>query len=277
VKNDFQYLWDIPAETKHLGPSVTHQLVEYAESQWGVVLPESYVELVKVQNGGYTSKVLPGSVHSQIWGIPPIEGDWDGRTLYNIVSSFADPVEFGLSDDARFVITLDGDGHWYLCMDYRNTEGRHDPRIVMIDVESGYEETSVIAPSFEEYLDLLVYDAGRAYLFLTAEKPENVVERLCGNYQFDFVFSSEEYDTWRVKDWKPGPRIASNTANLFKETDYRNKPPTTRVWGAKRARYQQIPESGTEISWIDEDGSQFSIEQLRSLFPDLIALYEGKN
>jgi len=235
VKNDFQYLWDIPAETKHLGPSVTHQLVEYAESQWGVVLPESYVELVKVQNGGYTSKVLPGSVHSQIWGIPPIEGDWDGRTLYNIVSSFADPVEFGLSDDARFVITLDGDGHWYLCMDYRNTEGRHDPRIVMIDVESGYEETSVIAPSFEEYLDLLVYDAGRAYF------------------------------------------IASNTANLFKETDYRNKPPTTRVWGAKRARYQQIPESGTEISWIDEDGSQFSIEQLRSLFPDLIALYEGKN
>ena len=279
MNEDLKYFWDIPGNVKYLsGPPVTDQLVSYAESQWGVVLPKIYVELIKIQNGGYTIKTLPESVQSQIWGIPAIDGDFKGRTLFDIFEQVSDPETFRESADTRHVITLDGDGHWYLCMDYRKTGRNGDPEIVWIEVESGYEESHVIAPNFEEFLNLLIYDNVFAYLFLTAETPKNVVERLSHEYGFDFDFHNYGYDYWSIKNFKRGPSIESNSAHTISEDDeHDDGPPTTRAWGEKRARYNQIPESGSAISWMDEEDSHFSIEKIKSLFPDLITLHIGKD
>jgi hypothetical protein len=81
--------------------------------------------------------------HTQIAGIGPnfpslTEFDWD------------EPQEY-VSYPLRGLVPFDGDGHWYMCLDYRKNS--QVPAVTYADLECDRE--TQIAESFAEYLSML--------------------------------------------------------------------------------------------------------------------------
>jgi len=104
-----------------------------AEEKLGYKLPSELIELLKLQNGGYLRKGLKNSPNTMILGI--------GDISPSISNYFWD--QAGL-------IPFDGDGHWELCLDYRND--KTNPCISYIS-QMGKDEK--IAKSFKDYLSML--------------------------------------------------------------------------------------------------------------------------
>jgi hypothetical protein len=152
----FERVWGVPAFLDYVHPPPAPAVVDDAERQLGVKLPQSYLALLRVQNGGYTEVKLASSVQSMIWGIgtkfPSItEGSIKSRT-----SAFKG--ETWLPDGADRLVPFDGDGHWYLCFDFRRV-GRHaEAEITFVDLEHGIEER--VAINFSDFLKKLVRDFG---------------------------------------------------------------------------------------------------------------------
>src|SRR3974390_343838 len=110
-------IWKVPVYLPYLQPPMTEEALADAERYVGHRLPNSYIALLRVQNGGYIRYTLPGSVHSQIRGIgpyyPSLTGfDWREAQEY-------------VSYELQGLIPFDGDGHWYLCLDYRRAQEHH--------------------------------------------------------------------------------------------------------------------------------------------------------
>ncbi|WP_052573096.1 SMI1/KNR4 family protein [Haloferula sp. BvORR071] len=139
-------IWGVPAYLPYVQPELTDEAIAEVERKIGYRLPEAYLALLRVQNGGYIRLGLPDQVHDVIAGIgphyPALEApDWDEVREY---------VSFPLDG----LVPFDGDGHWHLCLDYR--ENPDSPKVTLADVECDHE--TPIADSFEEYLSLLTED-----------------------------------------------------------------------------------------------------------------------
>jgi hypothetical protein len=141
-------IWQVPAYLPYLQPTLTDQMVKEAERSIGYRLPDSYLALLRNQNGGYIRYTLPQSVHNLIYGIgphfPSVTGfDWNDCREY---------VSYQLDG----LIPFDGDGHWYLCLDYRRD--RMNPSVTHVEIDCDME--CEVAPCFSDYLALLQIDAG---------------------------------------------------------------------------------------------------------------------
>lgn len=139
-------IWRVPAYLPYLQPPLTDQAISDAEAAIGYTLPPEYIALLRVQNGGCIRYSLPDSVHDTIAGIgpnfPSLTGfDWDDVQEY---------VSFPLQG----LVPFDGDGHWHMCFDYR--QDKNIPSIAYVDVEC--DSQSQVAPSFDDYLNLLFVD-----------------------------------------------------------------------------------------------------------------------
>jgi len=159
-------IWRKPIYLPCLQPPLTDEALAETEQMIGHKLPEEYVALLRVQNGGYiryrfANPDICDCDHTQIYGIgsyaPHItneEMDWEAY----------DDVSFELSD----LFAFDGDGHWLLCLDYRGDmekSGRapvEEPRVTFIDLDM--DEQKVIAQTFREYLSLLELDFDDEYV-----------------------------------------------------------------------------------------------------------------
>lgn len=158
------HVWRDLAEPGSDQTPLTDELLDATESQLGVRLPEALVALLRARNGGVLQLRFPpgrnyNTVHYSIRGIGPkwprIEKDaW-----------WHDP-EWGppRPADAEWLIPVDGDGHWDLCLDYRRSPAdssglRVHPAIVVVDTEK-FEPNieSIVAESFDGYLAQLVPD-----------------------------------------------------------------------------------------------------------------------
>ncbi|WP_069187701.1 SMI1/KNR4 family protein [Alkalihalobacillus pseudalcaliphilus] len=141
-----EHLWleDEYGERPH--PVIDKQIHE-AEKQLNIKLPEAYIRLLKIQNGGYISinafpTTTPNSwaddhVHiEKIFGIKPNEGIL--ATPYLIE-------EWGLPES---IVLFAGDGHGWFAFDYRHT--KTDPSIIYLDVEQ--ELTIELTANFESFL-----------------------------------------------------------------------------------------------------------------------------
>lgn len=148
-------LWGVPAHLPFLQPILTEETLRAKEAEIGFKLPLEYVQHLRVQNGGNIRWRLPDQVHNVIRGIgsnyPSLEVcDWE---------SYGDWLPFD-STDARKMVLFDGDGHWMLCLDYR--ENDRIPSVTLVDTEAISEEQ--IAGSFAGYLELLEPDVdGRSF------------------------------------------------------------------------------------------------------------------
>ncbi|SIM26205.1 SMI1 / KNR4 family [Mycobacteroides abscessus subsp. abscessus] len=154
-------VWRAPYEDYVQSP-LTDELLEAAERKLGVRLPAAYVSLLGVQNGGYLRVGFPEDrnynvTHSVIRGIGTKYPRLTKDAWWHDEEDF-EPVPAG----AEWLIPFDGDGHWDLCLDYRQSSSdatglRTDPAVVVIDTEElDPNIESFVAESFGAYLAQLV-------------------------------------------------------------------------------------------------------------------------
>lgn len=150
-------IWSLPVYLPYVQPILTDVMVQDAEKQLGYKLPESLINLLKIQNGGYIAYRLPDIWHNCIYGIGPNFPSLLDR-------SFSEEAQTFVSYPLDGLIPFDGDGHFSICLDYRASD---DPCITAVDIEC--DEIQSIAPSFDDYLAMLERDLEHKYVL------ENVI------------------------------------------------------------------------------------------------------
>jgi hypothetical protein len=143
--------------------AVTDELVSEIESRLGVKLPDAYIALMKLRNGGYMSQHLikveqqipqpflyyidKGCIAvTQIFGLSRNEGEYATIAQNGYLLREWD-LPAGL-------VLIDGDGHTWIALDYR--ERKHNPSVVFV-VSDG-PQIITIASDFAEFIERLVPD-----------------------------------------------------------------------------------------------------------------------
>ncbi|CAG9621530.1 SMI1/KNR4 family protein [Sutcliffiella rhizosphaerae] len=123
-------------------------MVKDAERKLGVTLPNSYIGLCKIQNGGYIiHKAHPTTVPTN-WAVDHVSVDnINGISDEGILSSNYYIEEWDLPKE---LVLLCGDGNTWIAMDYQSTKENH--LIIYIDLE-WTEETFILelAPNFDTF------------------------------------------------------------------------------------------------------------------------------
>ncbi len=191
--------WRTPAYLPYVQPDLTQSSIAQAEADLNVKLPSAYLACLRLQNGGYirfelADKNLP---HDSIWGIGPYFPN------INEYHQALDPeaVEDNgcwAPHDCDRLVPFDGDGHWFICLDYRNGE---EPCVAFVDVEA--ERDVQIATTFEDYLGLLVPSYGRDILGIrNLASIDEVVNRLRPFTGADFEPASDQDHGYPVRRCK---------------------------------------------------------------------------
>lgn len=140
-------IWKKDGEYYKLEP-ITDKDIERAEEKLRIKLPTSYINLLKVQNGGYINfDSFPSDVPTSwadnhinvdhILGIGEENGILESEYLIQ---------EWGLPKN---IILVSGSGHSWVAFDYRNT--KEEPPVIYIDVDSG--QIIELAPNFKTFLN----------------------------------------------------------------------------------------------------------------------------
>ena len=145
--------WD----TSHIyNPALTDEVLRLGEKSLGVKLPVELLDLLRIQNGGYTKGfVFPTSVPTS-WAANHIPFDELGGinpqaepgALFCLTKSTYVAGEFELPVGQ---IILGGDGHYFVTLDYRDSDV---PSVAWIDTECGQDIQ--LADTFHEFLSKLV-------------------------------------------------------------------------------------------------------------------------
>ena len=159
---DFADFWNNCDWTKkYVGNDLTKQDVDMVESELGYRLPPSYIELMKIQNGGVPQKnfyLVPDKNHSAVY-LNTIFG-LDSTKEYSLCGGLGSKFridEWGYpSYGIYFGDTLSG-GHELFLMDYRVCGKDGEPEILLIDQECDYRITFV-AKDFETFIRGLLYE-----------------------------------------------------------------------------------------------------------------------
>jgi hypothetical protein len=150
----------------------------FNEEEWkrtegvlGVRLPKNYERLLRERNGGslrYNSILLKRA---------PKTFYMSGRVYcFDSIAGIHRSHSYGLTQRAQIagegwgvpkgMIALDGDGHWWLCLDYRKCGPRGEPTVVHWDQPDPITnklETFKVADTFEQLITHLQFDTD--YLF----------------------------------------------------------------------------------------------------------------
>lgn len=141
-------IWAVPAYLPYLQPPLTEGVIRDAEFRLGVRLPASYLTILNQQNGGYLRPSRLDGLSEMVWGIgphfPSITDEFEWR-------SSAQTGDWGWSPpNAKLLVPFDGDGHWHLCLDYRDTGPNSEPKVTYIDLE--VEQDEPVASDFAAFL-----------------------------------------------------------------------------------------------------------------------------
>ncbi len=167
-------IWRVPAYLPYLQLPITPELVSVAEKKIGHPLPEEYLALLRMQNGGYIRYSLPEKPHDSIYGIgshrTTFTGfDWDDCQEH---------VSFSLDG----LVPFDGDGHWHVCLDYRS--GSDTPSITYVEIDRNRQ--TELAASFASYLALLQIDVDNEYVLEAVSDIEIVKQYLSNTLRISF-------------------------------------------------------------------------------------------
>lgn len=243
-EKDIKTIWQVPKYLPYIQPSLTDEIIEEAEKKIGYKLPKEYLELLKIQNGGYIRFALKDTPHRQISGIGPY---YPSITDFDWLSDYED-----LSFNIKDLFPFDGDGHWNICLDYR--KNKLNPEITYIDTESDYEK--LIAKTFNDYLNLLEIETENEYVIETNSNIEDAIKQISETAKIEFeepdywahgypVFRSNFKDSWI---WI-SPNIAPS--GFISEDDERYNELKSQM-ETTALRYPEIPESSLLISVSEE-------------------------
>lgn len=148
------HLWAVPAYLPYLQPPLTDAMVVDAETHLDVRLPRAYVAALRLQNGGYLrTQHHPATQVDCLWGIGPgfpsiLDHDWSEIRGHMQANGITTPA--GLGD----LVPFSGDGHLYVCFDYRRSGRQAEPSVSLIDVES-FDTDEVLAADVDTFLAAL--------------------------------------------------------------------------------------------------------------------------
>lgn len=173
-------------------------VLQQAQQKLNVQLPDTYIALMKQQNGGeLTNKklLLNGEeiVVDYLNGIGCKSGE--GILLTSTIKR-----EWGLSNK---LVYLHGDSHTWIALDYRRYKGSNPP-VVYIDIDS--KKKHIIAPNFQEFMEQLIYDeslTGSSYSYgdeLTEFSREYVEEAMKKCQDAYLMSAGIEYYSFTDKD-----------------------------------------------------------------------------
>ncbi|PYZ97014.1 hypothetical protein CR205_13160 [Alteribacter lacisalsi] len=148
-------IWSKEDDDGKLEP-LTDKNIKIAEKKLRVKLPDSFVNILKQQNGGYiTCNAHPSDVPTS-WADDhvPVDhffGIGMGKEK-GILDSEYFIQEWGLPDN---VVLISGDGHSWIALDYRGR--KTEPPVIFIDVDD--EQIVELAQDFDSFLSgLYVHD-----------------------------------------------------------------------------------------------------------------------
>ncbi|MEN1706154.1 MAG: SMI1/KNR4 family protein [Planctomycetota bacterium] len=154
-------------------PSASSDALRWAESELGVTLPQSYKNLVRHRNGGrffftgILSKEQPFKwhTHRRVYEVESYAGVH--RDAHESITEYTTLAKEEWNGPEGLV-AFAGDGHWWLCLDYRDLIPGAEPPVVHSENGSESEDGEchdfVVADSFADLLQGLCFDSGGDYL-----------------------------------------------------------------------------------------------------------------
>lgn len=139
-------------------PPLTDDLIDATEAGLGVTLPRELLVLLRRQNGGAVARAYcrcPSAPNFYaedhvpfdfMHGIGP-PNTFDGPTLLDTHYYVR---EWGLPTN---IVLLDGEGHYWVALDYRVVGPSGEPSVTWIDNEMEHELP--LAPNFRAFVEML--------------------------------------------------------------------------------------------------------------------------
>lgn len=143
---------DIEQDMFKLSP-VSESTIQEAENTFNVKLPGEYIDILKIQNGGYIKFDSHYSPEPTSWSGDSINVEYIMGIGYD-TGILDTPIlikEWDLPDN---IILICGDGHSWVAFDYRNQS--KNPPVIYVDSEAN--QIIEIAPSFKVFLNNLYVD-----------------------------------------------------------------------------------------------------------------------
>jgi SMI1-KNR4 cell-wall len=153
------------ATKAYVSSPLTDALIASIEQELGYILPASYIELMKQQNGGIpkrccfptTERTTWAEDHVALSGIFGIEREKAYTLCGNLGSQFMiDQWEY--PNIGVYFANCPSAGHDMICFDYRKNGRAGEPEIVHVDQEDAYKIT-FLAPDFAAFIKGLVDDS----------------------------------------------------------------------------------------------------------------------
>ncbi|PGK51808.1 SMI1/KNR4 family protein [Priestia megaterium] len=141
-------IWDRDEENK----PVTILEVKAAESELGISLPASYIELCKFQNGDYLIYDAFPTTEPNTWADDHVSAS----SLYGIKKDGILDTAYLLNEWGlpKNLVLIAGDGHSWIALDYRHQ--KEDPPVIYLEEGDEMEWKEIpLAASFEEYINKL--------------------------------------------------------------------------------------------------------------------------
>ena len=150
------------ADKEYVGNYPTDEIIENVTNQLGYKLPESYIKLMKSQNGGIpnstcyptTEKTTWADNHIAIIGIMGIGNE----KPYSLCGDFSSQFwidEWDYPNSGIYICDCPSAGHDMIMLDYTNCGKNGEPEVVHVDQENNYRKT-FLAVNFETFITGLV-------------------------------------------------------------------------------------------------------------------------
>ncbi|HKO79144.1 MAG TPA: SMI1/KNR4 family protein, partial [Chitinophagaceae bacterium] len=161
---DFSDFWDDSeySLTQYVSEQPTDELIKSIENELGYKLPASYVELMKMHNGGIPKNVCFPTSESTSWAadhiaITGILGIGKEKT-YSLCGDLGSQFmidEWGYPAIGVYICDCPSAGHDIVMLDYSKCGKQGEPEVVYIDQESDCKKT-FLAKDFETFIRGLV-------------------------------------------------------------------------------------------------------------------------
>ena len=190
---DFSHFWDDDEYSleEYVGKEPTDEEIESIEKELGYKLPTSYIELVKIHNGGtpYATLFSNGKYAVYITGIYGT----DKEKMNSLCGEMGNELwinEWGYPNIGVAVADTISGGHHMVFLDYRECGKEGEPKVVLIDQEDGFK-IHPLADNFEEFIKGLTITRQEITKEEFAQYSDEIKERVIDNL-------SDEGDTESV-------------------------------------------------------------------------------
>ncbi len=163
---DFTDFWDDSDYSKenYIESYPSDELIDSIETELGYKLPQSYIDLMKLHNGGQLYKTCHPMTEKTSWAPDhiAIEGilGIGRKKKYSIGGDFGSKFmceEWGYPDNGVYICDCPSSGHDMVMLDYSKCGKNGEPEVVHVDQEFDYKKT-LIAKDFETFIKGLVSD-----------------------------------------------------------------------------------------------------------------------